>query len=138
MKRLPILLLFLLLAAPVARAQTHQTQCPGSIQSWSAPLPAPMQFMTFDLTPPLNTPVGWVTSPGATGVPLGFLTVLYLTQKARTFISLPYSTAVEFPIAANPITFFAYNVASSYHELLLIEHSNCPLALQSTGALWTH
>lgn len=110
-------------------ALAQNTQCPGSNQSWSNQLPAPMAFMVYDLT-------------GLPGVPLGFLTVVQQGGKnARmdTYIGVPQTIAQQFPISANPLQFYQTRIAPVYHELLLLSGSDCPLQLQASGgALWTH
>lgn len=114
------LAILLLLTTPALA----QTQCPGSVQSWSSPLPAPMQWMTYDLS----------SLPGVTP---GLLTVIYLNGTAESFLGVPQTVATAFPISANPAQFFANRIASVYHELLLFQRSNCPLQTSTPGALWT-
>jgi hypothetical protein len=114
-------LLILLITGPAFAQQ----QCPGSIQTWSWGIPfPPFQWGFYDLTP-------------APGISAGALSVAYTTLKAETFIGVPQSVAQNFQYSSNPPQFFNNQIKPVYHELLLLEKSNCPLLLQSTGALWT-
>ena len=107
--------------------QAHaQTQCPPqSIQAWSATLPPPAQFMVYDLN-------------GVNSIPPGMLSILYLNRTAEIFIDVPQTVAQQFPVSKNPnpTVFFNTRIKPVYHELLVIQNSNCPLFLAQV-ALWT-
>jgi len=113
-----------LLALLCGPAMAQQTQCPGSNQSWSFTLPAPMQFAVYDLL-------------GIPGVSPGMLSVLYLNRSGETFFGVPQATAQRFQQAANQQQFYSQQIKPVYHEMLLLQGSNCPLLTSTPGALWT-
>lgn len=113
--------LIFLLSIGIAEAQT----CPGSNASWSFAIPSPMQWAVYDLAPP-------------PGVSVGLLTVLYADRTAETFIGVPQTVAQQWQFSPNQTQFFNNRIRPVYHELLLIQGTNCPLLLNGTaGALWT-
>jgi len=112
--------LIFLLTTGIAQAQT----CPGSNASWSFALPSPMQWAVYDLAPP-------------PGVATGLLSVLYTNQTAETFIGVPQTVAQKWQASPNQTQFFNAQVKPVYHELLILQKTNCPLLLNGSGALWT-
>lgn len=99
-------------------------QCPGSNESFSFPLPAPMQYATYDL----------LTIPG---IPAGLLTVTYLNGNVETFFGVQQQVAQSFEVSPNQAQFFANQIKPVFHELLMITRTGCPLLTQAPGALWT-
>ena len=112
--------LLFLLCSTAALAQ----QCPGSNAAWSFAMPAPYQWAVYDLT-------------GEYTLPLGYLSVIYQSRVAETFIGVPQGQAQKFQASAHPDQFFEQQVKHRYHELLLNPGSNCPLLNPGSGALWT-
>lgn len=101
-----------------------QTLCPGSAAAWSFGLPSPMQFAVYDL---FSLP----------GVPAGMLTIAYANRTAETFIGVPQTVAQAFEFSSNQTQFFNNQVRPVYHELLLVQGSNCPLLTSTPGVMWT-
>lgn len=121
-----------LLALLCGPAMAQQTQCPGSNQSWSFSLPAPMQWAVFDL----SVPPGAQPNP-LSRIPTGLLSILYQDRTALTFIGVPQTVAQAFQTSSNQTNFFTRQVAPVYHELLLLQGSNCPLLTSQPGVLWS-
>lgn len=95
---------------------------PQSIQAWSFPLPAPMQWGTFDLFP--DPPI-----------PPGLLSIIYLDGRVDTYVGVPQPIATAFPVSADPLTFFANQIARVYPQALLVEKTNFTLTLEQGGVL---
>ena len=126
---------------------------PASNQSWSFPLPPPMQWAVFNLT----VPPGLQPNPLSL-IPTGILTILYLDRTAETFIGVPQTVATAFQTSGNrqpsytppgmsarqqqaqmQIDFFNRRIKPVYHELLLIGGpNNLPLFTgDGSQAVWT-
>lgn len=93
---------------------------PQSIAAWSFPLPAPMQWGTYDLT-------------GVEGV-TGLLSIIYLDGRVNTFVGVPQPTATAFPISADPLTFFRNGIERVYRQALLA-NNNFVFTLSQRGVL---
>lgn len=105
-----------------------QTLCPGSYASWSlTSLPGSLDFATYDLRYyGTDTPPGWLTVRKKDG---------YID----TFIGVPQTVAQQFEFTPdkNKEQFYRNQIDGRFHDVLLIEGSNCPLANPQGGYLWT-
>ena len=128
-----VIALFALLWSSLALAQPA---CPGSNQSWSFSLQPPMQFAVYDLT---NTAPG--TQGGPPGQLVGLLTVLWLDPKTTiAFVGVPQSTAQQWQVASNQMTFYQQRIQHVYRSILLFQGqpwNNCPARGPKGTIIWT-
>lgn len=79
-----------------------------------------MQWGTFDLFP--DPPI-----------PPGLLSVIYLDGRVDTYVGVPQPTATAFPVSADPLTFFANQIARVYPQALLVGPTNVTRTMGQGG-----
>jgi hypothetical protein len=121
MRRLALLLA--LFASTPAAAVPPAEPCPSIDAGWT--IQFPNQIVSFSTI----TSVGYDQAAQMLDVAFG--------PVMTTFAGVPLGVMQGFQNTHDPLVLYNMIVVPSYHALFLTEKSNCPMALESGGYLWT-